>query len=227
MILDGHGSHMSATGIDICIENNTVLYCLPPHNTNVLQPVDVSVFRPFKNYFSKITDHIKIAMFMKPIAINKTNFTTIFKDAFDKSATMTTIQNKLRKCGIYPFDRNATDKSRLIPSNNNKSLESTIASVSDSSKDTTNESTFLDVEFQVDQSQDSIKESTPMKQLKKYPLVTNGLISQDLVDILMVPHVDNTNSNTKTHIYTKKARVLSAASHQQLIKEKIEERAKK
>ena len=218
---------MSATGIDICIENNTVLYCLPPHNTNVLQPLDVSVFRPFKNHFSKITDHIKIAMFMKPITINKTNFTIKFKDAFDKSVTMTTIQNKFRKCGIYPLDRNATDKSRLMPSNNNKSLESTMASVSDLNKDTTNESTFPDVEFQVDQSQDSIKQSTPMKQLQKYPLVTNGLISQDLVDILMVPHVDNTNSNTKTHIHTKKARVLSAASHQQLIKEKVEERARK
>ena len=135
----------------------------------MLQPLDVSVFRPFKNHFSKITDHIKIAMFMKPITINKTNFTIIFNDAFDKSVTMTTIQNKFRKCGIYPFNR----KSRLMSSNNNKSLESTITSVSDFSKDTTNESTN-DVEFQIDQSQDSIKQPTPMKQLKKCPLATNG-----------------------------------------------------
>ena len=59
----------------------------------MLQPLDVSVFCPFKKFFSKITDHIKIAMFMKPITINKTNFTIIIKDAFDKSVTMTTIQN--------------------------------------------------------------------------------------------------------------------------------------
>ena len=150
-----------------------------------------------------------------------------FKDAFGKSVTMTIIQNGFRKCGIYPFDRNAIDKSRLMPSNNNKSLESTIASVSASSKDSTNESTLADVEFQVDQSQDSIKQSTPVKQSKKHPLVTNRLISQDFVDILMVPHVDNTKSNIKTHRYTTKARVLTAASHQQLIKEKDEERARK
>ena len=43
----------------------------------------------------------------------------------------------------------------------------------------------------------------------------------------MVPHVDNTKSNTKTHRYTTKARVLTAASHPQLIKEKDEERARK
>ena len=150
-----------------------------------------------------------------------------FKDALDKSVTMTIIQNGFRKCGIYPFDRNAINKSRLMPSNNNKSLESTIASVSASSKDSTNESTLADVEFQVDQSQDSIKQSTPVKQSKKHPLVTNRLISQDFVDILMVPHVDNTKSNIKTHSYTTKARVLTAASHQQLIKEKDEERATK
>ena len=86
-----------------------------------------------------------------------------------------------------------------MPSDNNKSLESIIASVSTSSKGSTNKSTLPDVEFQVDQSQDLIKQSTPVKQLKKHPLVTNGLISHDPVDILMVPHVDNTKSNTKTH----------------------------
>ena len=55
----------------------------------MLQPLDVSVFCPFKNYFSKITGHIKIAIFMMPITINKTNFWIIFKDAFDKLVTMT------------------------------------------------------------------------------------------------------------------------------------------
>ena len=62
---------------------------MPSHTTNVLQPLDVSVFCPFKNYFSKITGHIKIAIFMMPITINKTNFWIIFKDAFDKLVTMT------------------------------------------------------------------------------------------------------------------------------------------
>ena len=66
-----------------------------------------------------------------------------------------------------------------------------------------------------------------MKKSKKHLLVTDGLTSQDLVGILMVPHVDNTKSNTKTYKYTTKARVLTAALHQQLIKEKDEETARK
>ena len=40
---------------------------------------------------------------MKPITINKTNFVIIFKDAVDKSVTITTTQNRFRKCGIYPL----------------------------------------------------------------------------------------------------------------------------
>ena len=111
------------------------------------------------------------------------------------------------------FDRNSIDKSRLMPSSNNKSLESTMVSVSASSKDSTKKSTLPDVVFQVDQSQDSIKQSPPVKQLKKHPLVTDGLISEDLLDMLMVPNVDNTNSNTKTHRYTTKSRVLTATLH--------------
>ena len=43
----------------------------------------------------------------------------------------------------------------------------------------------------------------------------------------MVPHVDNTKSNTKTYKYATEARVLTAALHQQLIKEKDEQRARK
>ena len=107
-----------------------------------------------------------------------------------------------------------------MPSNNNKSLESTIASVPASNKDNANESTLPDVEF-------SIEQSTPVKQSKKHPLVINGLILQDLGDILTVPHVDNTKSNIKTHRYITKARVLTAALHQHLIKEKDEERPRK
>ena len=43
----------------------------------------------------------------------------------------------------------------------------------------------------------------------------------------MVPHVGNTKSITKTHRHTRKATVHTAASQQQLIKEKDEESARK
>ena len=61
LIIDGHGSHISLNVIDTARENNIILYCLPPHTTHILQPLDVSVYKPLKNHFSSITDFIILA----------------------------------------------------------------------------------------------------------------------------------------------------------------------
>ena len=55
LIIDGHRSHMFLKLIDSAIENN-ILYCLRPHTTHLLQPLDILVYKPLKNYFSMITD---------------------------------------------------------------------------------------------------------------------------------------------------------------------------
>ena len=47
--------------------------------------------------------------------INKTNFITIFKESFERSMSLATIKNGFRKTGIYPFNPEAIDKTRLIP----------------------------------------------------------------------------------------------------------------
>ena len=47
--------------------------------------------------------------------IDKTNFTAIFKESFERSMSLATIKNGFRKTGIYPFNPEAIDKTRLIP----------------------------------------------------------------------------------------------------------------
>ncbi|XP_057310641.1 uncharacterized protein LOC130648605 [Hydractinia symbiolongicarpus] len=61
LIIDGHGSHINLNLIDAAMENQVILYCLPPHTTHVLQPLDVGLYGPLKTYFSRITDKIHIA----------------------------------------------------------------------------------------------------------------------------------------------------------------------
>ena len=87
LIIDGHGSHMSLKLIDSAIENNVILYCLPPHTAHFLQPLDISVFKPLKNHFSTITDFIVLATETHgatQITVNKINFPILFKEAFEK-----------------------------------------------------------------------------------------------------------------------------------------------
>ena len=83
LIIDGHGSHINLDVIDAAIFNYIELYCLPPHTTHLLQPLDVSVYRPLKAHFSKITDSITLATVgqRERVTINKTNFPIIFREA--------------------------------------------------------------------------------------------------------------------------------------------------
>ena len=48
LIIDGHGSHLTLDFIDLARANDIIVYCLPPHTTHVLQPLDVAVYGPLK-----------------------------------------------------------------------------------------------------------------------------------------------------------------------------------
>ena len=87
LFIDGHGSHISLRLIDLAKESNVILFCLPPHTTHLLQPLDVAVFSPLKNHFAKITDFVQIISTtsneLTTVYVNKTNFHLIFKEAFN------------------------------------------------------------------------------------------------------------------------------------------------
>jgi len=43
IIFDGHESHVSWDFLQYCIQQKIIAFCLPPHSTNILQPLDVAV----------------------------------------------------------------------------------------------------------------------------------------------------------------------------------------
>ena len=85
------------------MEKNIKIILLAPHTTNVLQPLDVGLFRSLKANLSKVTDGVKMLSVTGDYQnINKTNFITIFKESFERSMSLATIKNGFRKTGIYP-----------------------------------------------------------------------------------------------------------------------------
>jgi len=56
LILDGHYSYVTIEFMDYCGTNQIALYCLPPHSTHILQPLDVGLFSPLQHYYSKAVD---------------------------------------------------------------------------------------------------------------------------------------------------------------------------
>ena len=94
--------------MDFCKANGIIL-SFPPHVTNRLQPLDVSVFGPFKKFYNQAAcDWMKshprgtISMYDVP---------GIVKAALPNAATPKNIQAGFRACEIWEFDRNVfTDR---------------------------------------------------------------------------------------------------------------------
>ena len=58
LVVDGHGSHITANVIAHCMEHAIDLLILPPHTLHMLQPLDVGVFSPLKRALAAETDAV-------------------------------------------------------------------------------------------------------------------------------------------------------------------------
>ena len=70
LVLDGHGSHITINIIEFAKSNGIHLLCLPSHTSHILQPLDVGVFKSFKNFFSKACLPLRLNHFLQ----NKSNY---------------------------------------------------------------------------------------------------------------------------------------------------------
>ncbi len=104
LILDNHDSHVSLDVIDYARQNGVVLLSFPPHCYHKMQPLDRTIFGPFKNHYNAVADS-----WMRE---NKGKTMTIYEipaltgKAFPCAMTPVNIQSGFRVSGIYPLDRN-------------------------------------------------------------------------------------------------------------------------
>jgi hypothetical protein len=54
LVLDGHGSHITLERVEQAQDFGLDMIILPFHTSHVLQPLDVSCFKPFKTTFRKV-----------------------------------------------------------------------------------------------------------------------------------------------------------------------------
>ena len=70
-------SHTNLDVVDMARNNNVIVFCLPPHTTHALQPLDVAVFKSFKNHFSKAVKALSFAK--KNLVVSKCDFARVVK----------------------------------------------------------------------------------------------------------------------------------------------------
>ena len=112
LLMDGHSSHYEPSSVELAKNNDVILFCLPPHTTQDSQPLDCTVFGPLKRHWSTVCHEF---LHNHPgVVINKYNFSGLFAKAWLLALTPANIVSGFKKCGIYPFNRNAI----VIPNRN-------------------------------------------------------------------------------------------------------------
>ena len=116
LLLDNHESHMSLAAIDFARANGIVILTFPPHCSHRLQPLDVSVYSPFKRYYNlHCTNRLTVEKPGKPITIY--DVAEIAGKAFPQAFTPSNITSGFKATGIWPFNETIfTDEDFLCSS---------------------------------------------------------------------------------------------------------------
>ncbi|EED11996.1 conserved hypothetical protein [Talaromyces stipitatus ATCC 10500] len=101
LILDGHGSHLTAEFDRTCTENNIILICMPPHSSHLLQSLDVGCFAVLKQQYGQLVEQRMRLGFNH---INKIDFLTAFPQARTMAYKAQTIRNSFTATGLVPFN---------------------------------------------------------------------------------------------------------------------------
>lgn len=110
LILDGHSSHTNAIEmLQTAEENDIILFCLPSHTTQALQPLDRSFFKPFKTFFAAETRNWVVSH--KERKINRLVAGKLIGNAWTRAASSSNAISGFRACGIYPFNPSAVPES--------------------------------------------------------------------------------------------------------------------
>ena len=112
LLLDGHSSHFEPETIKFAKDNNIIIFCLPPHTTHEAQPLDVSLFGPFKQHWRSICHEFYQSSPGK--VVSKFNFMELFSKAWLKAVTPENICAGFRKAGVVPFNADAITTAKSI-----------------------------------------------------------------------------------------------------------------
>lgn len=103
LILDNHSSHLSIEVVQLARDNNLTVLTFPPHCSHKLQPLDVSVFGPFKKFYNTFVDSWMLANPGKTFSMY--HVAGCSGKAYLKAMTPSNIINGFMATGISPFNR--------------------------------------------------------------------------------------------------------------------------
>lgn len=120
--VDGHASHLTLHLSNFCVEKQIELIALFPNSTHLLQPMDVSVFRPLKNAWKSEVQRWRLEN--NGQKLQKHHFGKVFEAAL-QHITNTTISNGFKISGLFPFNVENVQFSKISLKRTNSPVKNT------------------------------------------------------------------------------------------------------
>ena len=111
LLLDGHTSHYNPGLLRMAAEEEIILFCLPPHTTHLLQPLDNGSFSSLKSHWRRECQRFYAQNPGK--VISRRNFMGVFQKAWVQGMSISNVIGCFRATGVYPVDRRVPPLSQL------------------------------------------------------------------------------------------------------------------
>ena len=112
LILDNHESHLSIPAINVAKENGILLLTLPPHTSHKLEPLDCTVFSPYKTYYSACLNDWMLSNPSKPGAMY--SVAGVIGKIFSKEFTKHSTEKRFHVTGMYPLNENIFSEDEFL-----------------------------------------------------------------------------------------------------------------
>ena len=113
LLLDNHDSHLSIEVLDYAKDHGIVMLSFPPHCSHHMQPLDRTVYGPFKKHYNSALREWMVDNPGKPAGIY--NIPALVAKAFPKAMTVENITSGFRVTGIFPHNANVFPEEAFLP----------------------------------------------------------------------------------------------------------------
>lgn len=105
LVLDGYGAHVQFEFLQYLRDNRIIVIALPSHTSHVLQPLDVSVFGPYKSYLQSELHRVsRIANKLNAFTVG-----TCILNAYSNAFKVPNIRSGFFKCGLWDMTTGSTN----------------------------------------------------------------------------------------------------------------------
>ncbi|XP_065660490.1 uncharacterized protein LOC136084425 [Hydra vulgaris] len=112
--MDNHESRISIASLNLAKDSGVVLLTLPPHCSHKLQPLDRSVYEPFKRFYNNACAGYMASHPGQPITIYE--IAELVGQAFPLAFTAANITSGFRASWIYPFNCDIFESNEFLSS---------------------------------------------------------------------------------------------------------------